>query len=66
MYNQNYYVAKIHERKTVYVMFDPEVFEWIFADEEGRQLRHQPATEISRETILSLTVTHRRKRTDGQ
>ena len=66
LYNQNYYVGKIHERKTVYVMFDPEVFEGIFAAEEGRQLRHQPATEISRETILGLTVTHRRKRTDGQ
>jgi hypothetical protein len=47
-------------------MFDPEAFEWIFADEEGRQLRHQPATEISRETILGLMVTHRRTRTEGQ
>jgi hypothetical protein len=38
LYNRNPYIGGIHERKTVYVMFDPEVREWIFADEEGRQL----------------------------
>ena len=30
-------------------MFDPEAYEWVVADEEGRQLSRQPATEISRE-----------------
>jgi hypothetical protein len=66
LYNRNHYVGVIHQRKTVYIMFDPEVREWIFADEEGRQLRRQAATEISRETIIGLTVTNRRKGTDDQ
>jgi hypothetical protein len=38
LYNRNHHVGIIHQRKTVYVMFDPVVREWIFADEEGRQL----------------------------
>jgi hypothetical protein len=47
----------------VHVMFDPVRVEWVFADETGRQLRSQPAPEISRESILGLKVTHRRKGT---
>ncbi len=66
VYNRTHYVGKIHERKTVHVMFDPEAREWIFADEEGRQLRSRPAPEISREAIMGLTVTHRRKGTNDQ
>jgi hypothetical protein len=61
LYNRNHYVGIIHKRKTVYVMFDPVVREWIFADEEGRQLGRQAATKISREDIMGLTVTHRDK-----
>jgi hypothetical protein len=61
LYNRNHYVGIIHKRKTVYVMFDPGVHEWIFADEEGRQLGRQPATRISREDIMGLSVTHRDK-----
>jgi hypothetical protein len=63
IYNRNYYIGIIHGGKTVYVMFDPEVRDWIFADERGRQLRCQPAREISRETVVGLEVTHRRRRT---
>jgi hypothetical protein len=59
--NRKHYVGIIHKRKTVYVMFDPGVREWIFADEEGRQLGRQAATKISREDIMGLTVTHRDK-----
>jgi hypothetical protein len=44
-------------------MFDPEVREWIVADEEGRQLGRQAATKISREDIPGWTVTHRDKAT---
>jgi hypothetical protein len=62
VYNRNHYVGKLHRGKTVYVMFDPEAVEWIFADEKGQQLRGRPATEISRETIMGLRVTHRRDR----
>ena len=66
LYNRNHYVGVIHQRKIVYIMFDPETQEWIFADEEGRELRHQAATEISRETIIGLRITHRRKGTGAQ
>jgi hypothetical protein len=66
VYNRNYYIGQIHERKTVDVMFDPKAWEWVFADEEGRQLRHRPASEISRKTVLGLVVTHRRQRTGGR
>jgi hypothetical protein len=62
VYNRNHYVGKIHQGKTVHVMFDPESNEWIFADEKGQQLRSRPANEISREAIMDLKVTHRRER----
>ena len=35
--------------------------EWVFADDEGRQLRRQPAAAISRESIMGLAVTNRRR-----
>jgi transposase InsO family protein len=66
VYNRNYYVGVIHRGKDVFVMFDPELLEWIVVDAEGRQLRQQPAAEICRERIIGLTVTNRRKRTGGQ
>jgi hypothetical protein len=66
LYNRYYYVGVIHKGKTVYVMFDPEVGEWVFVDDRGRELRHRPATEIRRETILGLMVTRRRKDTPDQ
>ena len=66
VYNRNYYAGIIHRGKDVFVMFDPELLEWIVVDAEGRQLRRQPAAEICRERIIGLTVTNRRKRTGGQ
>jgi hypothetical protein len=60
LYNRTRYVGKVHRGKDLYVMLDPVQREWIFADSEGRQLRSQPAEEISRERIETLTVTHRR------
>jgi hypothetical protein len=66
VYNRSRYVGVLHQGKIVHVMFDPMSIEWIFADESGRQLRSLPATEISRESIVRLEVTHRRERTKGQ
>jgi hypothetical protein len=66
LYNRHFYVGILHQRKSVYVMIDPEVREWVFADERGQQLRRQPATLLSRENILKLRVTHRRKGTEDQ
>jgi hypothetical protein len=60
LYNRTRYVGKAHRGKDIYVMLDPVERAWIFADAEGRQLRSQAAAEISRERIMSLTVTHRR------
>jgi hypothetical protein len=63
LYNRNHYVGSIHKRKDVYVMFDPETYEWVVADNEGRQLSRQPANHINREDIMKLTVSIRDKRT---
>ena len=59
LYNRGRYVGKIHYGKDVYVMYDPERNEWFFSDAEGRQLRRQPADELSRERVMDLRVTHR-------
>ena len=59
LYNRRHYIGKLHKTKFVYIMFDPEAHEWIVADEEGRQLSRQPATWISREAIMGLTVSLR-------
>ena len=60
LYNRGRYVGKIHQGKDVYVMYDPVSNEWFFTDLEGRQLRRQPAEELSRERVMDLEVTHRR------
>jgi transposase InsO family protein len=66
IYNRYYYVGIIHKEKSVFVMLDPEVGEWVFTDERGQQLRRRPTIELSRENILALTVTRRRKGTFEQ
>jgi transposase InsO family protein len=60
LYNRGRYVGKIHQGKYVYVMYDPERNEWFFTDGEGRQLRRQPAEELSQERVMNLDVTHRK------
>jgi hypothetical protein len=62
-YNRRHYIGTIHKRKDVYVMFDPETYEWIVADHEGRQLSRQPATHINREDIMELRVSLKDNRT---
>jgi hypothetical protein len=65
VYNKNYHIGIINSKKIVYLMFDPETNEWVVADNEGRQLSRKPSMEISRENILELRVTHRRKQTNS-
>ena len=60
VYNRNHYVGKFHTGKTVYVTLDPLSREWIFQDDHGNQLRAQPAEQICRQRIETLTVTSRR------
>jgi transposase InsO family protein len=63
LYNRRHYIGNINKHKSVYVMFDPGTYEWVVADHEGRQLSRQPATHISREDIMNLTVSLRDKGT---
>ena len=60
LYNRGHYVGKIHQRKDVYVTYDPLDNEWVFSDLEGRQLRRLLAKELSPERVMNLNVTHRR------
>lgn len=57
--NRSYYVSVVHEGKSVYVMLDPDTREWIFADEEGRQLSRQAAQENTPSNIMNLQVSKR-------
>jgi hypothetical protein len=62
LYNRGHYVGQIHRGKQVYVMFDPNRTEWIFADESGQQLRSLPAGCLTPQRVMDLNVTHRRRR----
>lgn len=59
LYNRSHYVGTLHSRRMVYVMLDPNAAEWIFCDEEGRQLRRMPAKQISASNVMNLTVSRR-------
>ena len=63
IYNRRHYIGTINKRKMVYVMFDPETYDWLIADEEGRQLSRPPATHINRVNIRNLMVSLRDTRT---
>ena len=62
IYNRNYYVGKHHHSKTLSVMLDPLACQWVILDDEGHQLRSHPAEQLTRERIVNLDVTHRRKK----
>jgi hypothetical protein len=59
LYNKGHYVGKIHQGKDVYVMYDPDLNEWVISDRDGRQLRRRPADQLSPERVMNLDVTHR-------
>jgi hypothetical protein len=56
LYNRNQYVGVLHADKTVFVMFDPQCREWLFTDQQGKELRRRPASEITQQTITALQV----------
>jgi hypothetical protein len=58
-YNRGLYVGKIHRGETVWVTFDPEANDWVFADARGHYLSRKPAEELSRGRVLGLDVTRR-------
>lgn len=59
IYNRSRNIGRIHQGKRVYVMYDPESNEWVFADAEGHYLSRKPADELSAERVLALDVTRR-------
>jgi hypothetical protein len=61
LYNRGHYVGQIHRGKQVYVMYDPNRNEWVFAARDGQQLRSLPADAVSPRNVMDLEVTHRRK-----
>jgi hypothetical protein len=60
IYNKGHYVGYLHRGKDVYVMYDPDSNEWVFADRDGRQLTRRPADQLSPDRVISLNVSHRR------
>ncbi len=56
VYNRNLYVGVVHKGKEVCVQFDPEQTHWLISDKDGRQLRTQPAPEISAAAIRRLQM----------
>jgi hypothetical protein len=66
LYNRCRYVGRIHQGKQVYVMYDPNRNEWVFADGDGHQLRSMPAEELSRQSVMDLKVSHRKWRSKVQ
>jgi len=62
LYNRNHYVGTLHKGKSVFVMVDPGLCEWVAADDQGRQLRRWPAVELEARRILNLNVTQRDER----
>ena len=61
LYDRNCYVGVLHRGRTVWVMFDPNTAEWVFADEHGQQLRSPPAQLIRAETMRQLPETRAAK-----
>ena len=61
LYNRGHYVGQLHRGKEVYVMYDPDRNEWVFAARDGHQLRSLPADALSPQRVMDLEVTHRRR-----
>jgi hypothetical protein len=61
LYTRNYFVSRLHCGKDVFVMYDPNRGEWVFADRDGRQLRSVPAECVSQKHVMDLNVSNRRQ-----
>ena len=61
LYNHDHYVGNAHRNKNVDATFDPQTNEWVFADAQGRELRHKQAQQITPERVMALDITDRRK-----
>jgi len=61
VYNRPYSVGVVWAGQTVWVGFDPLEGHWTFQDERGHEIRRQAASELSREAVCAMEVTHRRR-----
>jgi hypothetical protein len=59
LYHRPHYAGSVHRGHEVHVMVDPVRVQWVFTDVRGRQVRVQPAEELSARRIRSLTVANR-------
>ena len=61
VYNRPYSVGVAWASRTVWVGFDPLEGAWTFQDENGYEIRRQVARELSRDSVMGMEVTLRRK-----
>jgi transposase InsO family protein len=60
LYNRGEYVGRLHQGTNVYVTYDPDRNDWVFAARDGRQLNRRPADQLSPERVMSLNVARHR------
>jgi hypothetical protein len=56
VYAQSYYIGVMHRGQDVFVQYDPQAGEWVFADRGGAQLCRHQAEQITRARLLALVV----------
>lgn len=59
-YDRGHWVGKQWAGRLVYVSLAPDLAAWVFATEDGCQIRHRPATEWTRANIVGLRVARQR------
>jgi hypothetical protein len=60
LYDRPHWIGKQWAGQQVYVSLDPELVAWVFATADGREIRHRPATELTRANIVALGVSRQR------
>jgi hypothetical protein len=61
VYNRPHSVGVVWANRVVWVGFDPVEGARTFQDEQGYEIRRRVASELSRESVCGMEVTHRRK-----
>jgi len=60
LYDRGHWIGKQWVGQQVYVNLDPDLREWVFAAEDGREIRRRPAEELTRANIMGLNVSRSR------
>jgi hypothetical protein len=61
LYNRPYSVGLAWAGRTIWVGFDPLAGAWTFQDQQGHEIRRQIALELTREAVIAMEVTCRRR-----